>query len=98
MQQTSTFPDLNLYVESVQLNKECAYLIIVDEAHWGPRAKGMLDARINNNILLKADNVFTLLITATPYNVVTTALQNHKDHIIIWEKVTEVTFTFFQNV
>ena len=58
-------------------NKNKMFLMIADECHWGINAGGAVDKIVNDQAngggLLKQRNFFRLLVSATPYAVLTTA-------------------------
>ena len=53
------------------------YLMIADECHWGVNAAGAVDKIVNDQAngseLLRQTNFFRLLVSATPYAILTTA-------------------------
>ena len=47
------------------------FVLIADECHWGPTTGGQHDKFVNDPELVEAANVLILLVSATPYNVLT---------------------------
>ena len=47
------------------------YVMIADECHWGPTLDGAHNRYINDEELVGACNLLLLLVSATPYNVLT---------------------------
>ena len=47
------------------------YVMIADECHWGPTFGGAHSRYINDKELMLAPNLLLLLVSATPYNVLT---------------------------
>ena len=52
-------------------NPAVLFVLIADECHWGPTVGGEHDRFVNDPELIEAANVLTLLVSATPYNVLT---------------------------
>ena len=49
------------------------YVMIADECHWGPTMEGAHDTYVNDPELMAAPNLLLLLVSATPYNTLTSS-------------------------
>ncbi|CAM4846689.1 unnamed protein product [Rotaria magnacalcarata] len=73
-------------------NKRTMYLVVQDECHWGMKLDSQADQHfINQKDLLNeslSDNVYTLQVSATAYNI--EAIKDfRRDNIIRWDEVVQ---------
>ena len=67
--------------EDVFSNQKMLFVTVADECHWGPKACAAHDMMVNDYSgendsqpsLLDQENYLVLLVSATPYNVISTA-------------------------
>lgn len=52
-------------------HKDVLWVMIVDESHWGITKDGVHNLWLNDEVLLRCENVMSLLVSATPYNNLT---------------------------
>eukprot|EP00698_Gefionella_okellyi_P017046 TRINITY_DN493_c0_g1_i12.p1 TRINITY_DN493_c0_g1~~TRINITY_DN493_c0_g1_i12.p1 ORF type:complete len:1061 (-),score=158.94 TRINITY_DN493_c0_g1_i12:3446-6628(-) len=52
-------------------NEDVLYVLVADECHWGLQRDGMQDSLLHYHDLRKQSNVVTLMVSATPYAVLT---------------------------
>ena len=70
--------------------QDTLFLVVHDEAHYEAtrdptkKTKTAVNTFINSEIVLKSKNVVTLLVSATPYNLVSTNSRIPEDNIIDW--------------
>lgn len=71
------------FFQSVQANKKILHFIIADECHWGISKNGAHAKLINSQ---NCENLFVLLVSATPFNVLSKTSRVHNDelHIVDW--------------
>jgi hypothetical protein len=79
--------------EAIKKRKDTLFLLIHDEAHYGATKEkkgdeatkgGAVDAFINSPEVLRSDNVVTLLVSATPYNLVSYDSRIPEDNVVDW--------------
>ena len=70
--------------------QDTLFLVVHDEAHYEAtrdptkKKETAVNTFMNSEIILKSKNVVTLLVSATPYNLVSTNSRIPKDNIIDW--------------
>ena len=69
-------------------NPECLCVMTADDCHWGvvrntPDYFGAHDRFVNDSELLALENVLVVLISATPYNVMTCKSRIPEKHVVI---------------
>ena len=72
-------------MEDVTNNPETLFLVVHDEAHYEATNGGAADGLINHDVLRYAQNVVTLFVSATPYNLVTQDSQVPEANVVNWE-------------
>ena len=60
-------------------------LLVHDEVHWEATPGGAADRYLNDDALRLADNVLTLCVSATPFNVLTQQSQIPEENEVRWE-------------
>ena len=78
-----------LFERDKLLDKDCKeasvlFVLIADECHWGPTIKGKHDTFLNDLALVEAPNVLMLLVSATPYNVLTSCSRLDQSNVVRW--------------
>jgi hypothetical protein len=71
---------------AIEKRKNTLFLLIHDEAHYEATKGGAVDKFINSPDVLESDNVVTLLVSATPYNLVSNDSRIPEDNVVDWMK------------
>eukprot|EP00658_Telonema_sp_P-2_P015142 TRINITY_DN1580_c0_g1_i11.p1 TRINITY_DN1580_c0_g1~~TRINITY_DN1580_c0_g1_i11.p1 ORF type:complete len:1156 (-),score=118.62 TRINITY_DN1580_c0_g1_i11:494-3961(-) len=74
----------------IQDQPSTLFIIIHDEAHWAATRGGAADLCINDTVMLR-DNVLTLFVSATPYNLLTADSQVPMENELNWFEPGEDT-------
>ena len=69
---------------AIEKRKNTLFLLIHDEAHYEATKDGAVDRFINSPDVLESDNVETLLVSATPYNLVSNDSRIPEDNVVDW--------------
>jgi hypothetical protein len=70
--------------KAIKKRKDTLFLLIHDEAHYEATKDGAVDGFINSRAVLESDNVVTLLVSATPYNLVSNDSRIPEDNVVDW--------------
>ena len=79
------------YKTAIMENDKCLYITIADECHWGPTACQAHDKMVNDyhdnpastdSELLQRKNHIVLLVSATPYNVLSRNSRIPEEYVI----------------
>jgi hypothetical protein len=76
--------EMEEFLQKIQTNTRVLYLLVHDEAHYHATPKGAVDAFLNDRRVLSAPNVVTLLVSATPYNLVTKDSRIPEQNVVNW--------------
>lgn len=72
--------------QDIKQYKDTLFLVIHDEAHYeatrDPKKETAVNNFINSETVLKSENVVTLLVSATPYNLVSNNSRIPEDNVI----------------
>jgi SAM-dependent methyltransferase len=87
------FKEFDKIIKSADQNKDCLYLIIQDECHWGMLAKSVLDKYLNNETMFNSNNIYLLYVSATPYNIEIYKQMgwNSDTQIVKWDDIASST-------
>ena len=87
-----------LFREEVIKRRKRLFITIADECHWGPKAFQAHDKMVNDCVpendavgrsadargsLLQQENYFVLLVSATPYNVLSRASRIPEEYMFV---------------
>jgi hypothetical protein len=70
--------------ERIKKKTDVLFLLIHDECHYEATPTGAPNAFLNNDTVLKAENVLMLLVSATPYNLVTLDSRIPPKNVVNW--------------
>jgi hypothetical protein len=70
------------FKKKVISNPETLFLMVVDECHWGCNQSGIHNTMVNDDELAQKENLFTLLVSATPYNVLSDKSRIEEKYLI----------------
>jgi hypothetical protein len=70
------------FKKKVISNPETLFLMVVDECHWGCNLSGIHNTMVNDEELSQKENLFTLLVSATPYNVLSDKSRIEEKYLI----------------
>ena len=86
---------LDSMATSIQTNTDTLHVLVVDECHYAPTVDAipiLHDTHIRNQT-----NFLVLLISATPYNCLSSRSMIDKENIIHWNDIETTTNTFNQS-
>jgi len=91
MAHSQNLKNYELIISGANQNKNCLYLIIQDECHWGMLKDSVLDKYLNSNSMIESQNIYVLYVSATPYNISILKKMNWntENQVIKWDDIAE---------
>eukprot|EP00966_Prymnesium_polylepis_P329199 7384943-Prymnesium_polylepis.1 len=91
-------PEFTLFKQRVEKNPRTLFIIIADECHWGVLQDKPHDRYVNDPSLCKAENVVVLLVSATPYCLLTADSRLPEKKVSVGEQQLDVHCCSWQDV